>query len=363
VNAPHDQAARSASDPPRDRHHLQYWSVEQAASELEADNEEPWQHTAGAQLGRVSPGDVVWVVTFGARRPYLIARIQADHVVDDEGAARLLGSASLWEAPWHVIAEARHAEPPSIVEFADLVPGLRFAGQSDRIPAAFDHQHFRTLRTLAPESVPVVEARWAARDDWRADSRRAADAILARILPTAERRAWFLDWFAHAVDSADELAPDRWCVLLMPDRVRLYVSWTIVCTLYEDRIWMYLNRDVLPEVDAAILSAEPGWEWDKGADEAADESVRKHAGMWAGYLSDVDDDDAASTVIQGALHRRIAHSARRGGLRSSTKEAWAPGLMAAIEAALDRPLPRPKWLGGSPTGDDRSLSRLREGQP
>lgn len=345
MNAPQDQAARSASDPPSARHHLQYWSIEQVASEIEKDDEEPWRHTAGAQLGRVSPGDVVWVVTFGARRPYLIARIPADQVVDDDAAARLLGSASLWEARWHVIAEERHAEPPSMVEFADLVPDLRFAGPSDRIPAAFDHQHFRTLRTLAPDSVPLFEARWAERDDWLVDSRRAADAILARILPTAERRTWFLGWFAHAVETAHELAPDKWSVLMMPDRARLYVGWTIVRTLYEDRIWMYLNRDILSAADEAILSAEPGWEWD----DEADDSVNHYAGKWAGYLSDVKDEDAASMIIQGALHRRIASSAKRGGLRKSTKDGWASSLLEAVEAALGRPLPRPDWLDAEPS--------------
>ena len=192
------------------------------------------------------------------------------------------------------------------------------------------------------------------------DSQRAAAAILARILPTAARRAWFLGWFAHAVDTAGELAPHKWCVLLLPDRARLYVSWTIVCTLHEDRIWIYLNRSVLSALDEATLSAEPGWEWDT---DAVGEAHGLEVGNGSGYLSDLHDDDAAAMVIQGALHRRIAHSARRGGLRSSTKEAWAPGLMAAIEAALDRPLPRPKWLDASPTGGDRSPRRMREGQP
>ncbi|MEO8085030.1 MAG: hypothetical protein ABI780_14500 [Ardenticatenales bacterium] len=49
--------------------------------------------------------------------------------------------------------------------------------------------------------------------------------------------------------------------MLLPDRDRPYVNWTSVCPLYEDRIWMCLDGDMLSAVDAAILSAEPGWEW------------------------------------------------------------------------------------------------------
>lgn len=354
MNVPLERAASSTGAEPTARHHLQYWSPDQAASELPGQTGHV-RHTAGAQLNQVAPGDIVWVVAFAERRPMLVARIPADHVVDITEAKRLLDDAVGWSAPWHVVADVGHAQPPSLVEFADLVPDLRFEGSSPRLPSDVDDQHLRALRTLTPDSAERIEARWSARADWQAGSRNAAEALLARILPNAARRDWLLGWFAHAVDTAHELAPERWSVALLADRARLYVNWTIVCSLYRDRIWLYVNPHVLSAAESAVLSAEPGWEWD----EEMSLSAGLDGGQGSGYLSSVDDDDAAATILQGALGRRIAVSARRGGLRSSTKAAWADGLLQAIEASLGRALPRPSWVDEATPAEAWSFIRTR----
>lgn len=344
MNVPLHRAAPSRGAGSAAQHHLLYRSPDQAAADLEG-QPEGWRHTAGAQLKRVATGDVVWVVSFVARRPILLARIPADHVVDSTEAKRMLGDDRLPTGKWHVVADAGHAQPPSLVEFADLVPDLPLEGPALRLPPDVNDNNLRTLCTLTPEGARLIETRWAERDHWQAGSRAAAEAVVARILPDAARRRWLLGWFAHAIDAAHELAPDKWGVVLLPDRARLYVCFTIVCTLYQDRIWMYVNRHVLSTAESAVLSAEPGWEWDADMSEATGQG----GGHGSGYLSSVDDEEAAATILQGALSRRIADAARRGGLRASTKAAWADGLIQGVEAALGRALPRPSWVDEAPS--------------
>jgi hypothetical protein len=80
-------------------HYLQYWKYRPDYKEIMLD------HTASDQLGKIHPGDTIWVITIRARRLYLLGPIVTLQVVSQREAERRLGTKNLLPARLHAIAK------------------------------------------------------------------------------------------------------------------------------------------------------------------------------------------------------------------------------------------------------------------
>jgi hypothetical protein len=139
---------------------LYYWKPQTV--DEERDRGELLNHSASEQFDRVQVGDHVWHATVRDGELSIIGRIIVGHVVDQEGAARLLGKKSdeLWARPHHIVAETNTAEPIREVRIPQLSASLRFEGPHDRL--AVDNGkvsvfQLRAMRTLTLGSAAELE--------------------------------------------------------------------------------------------------------------------------------------------------------------------------------------------------------------
>jgi hypothetical protein len=127
----------------------------------------PLDHVAGSKLrGRVSPGDLIYIVTNLQGRLFLGGRMRVKLVVDQEEAQRQR-RADLWEAPDHILGEAGTVFRGDLVVPDQTVAQLRFGDGAALVVAdgKIDQQTLRTLRELTPESAKLLDAVLASGDD------------------------------------------------------------------------------------------------------------------------------------------------------------------------------------------------------
>jgi hypothetical protein len=136
--------------------YLQYWKYPYNVGDNDQLN-----HTAGDQLGRLSPGDVVWVVTIKTSHLYLLGRLAVGKLVGQRAAEKLLGTPDLWRARYHVIARPGTIDPVTEIDLHGVARLLRFLGNVDRLPLPYSGRSLQSLRTLAPESATLLQNIWA----------------------------------------------------------------------------------------------------------------------------------------------------------------------------------------------------------
>jgi hypothetical protein len=146
-------------------HYLLYWKISAEERRTLAESRRA-NYAAHNHLGRVKPGDVLWIANVYLGRLYLIGRLQVEVVVDDIDIAQELVGEYLgdWqEADWYAIANRYNVEPMREVELTPLVSALRFKSQHDRLyplDGRVDANQLRSLRELTSESARLLEEAW-----------------------------------------------------------------------------------------------------------------------------------------------------------------------------------------------------------
>lgn len=128
-------------------------------------------HSAGGQLQRVEPGDTVWIVT--VRPPghlSLLGRIVVGMVTDYEGAKRILHGEDIWQAPWHIIAQAGTERLLREVDLTSIAGQLCFQSETaprlDVVDGHVDAKQLQAMRVLTPETAHLLEVYETAPSYW-----------------------------------------------------------------------------------------------------------------------------------------------------------------------------------------------------
>lgn len=146
------------------RHFMQYWKAKQVDTELASKS--PLLHSGSEQLDKVSPGDILWIVT--VRHPghlHLIGPIHVGKIVSLQEAKRQFG-ANVWDATYHVIAENGFEEPIREMSLMSIAADLRFISSKnrDRLTvkwAKVDGKQLQTIRRLEIDSAKLLEKMWS----------------------------------------------------------------------------------------------------------------------------------------------------------------------------------------------------------
>lgn len=167
------------------RHILQFWKVEQA----DANVGQRLDHTASAQFDRVSPGDVLWIVTVRDHRLKLLGRLVVDAIVNQREAERRLGRTNLYPAPLHAIS-ARGIEAVREIDIQDIAGKLRFNSPHDRLtfrhPDVTDGKQLQSLRELSEKAAEELSERWHKGVVERVESRSRLPSTNERSTPAPE---------------------------------------------------------------------------------------------------------------------------------------------------------------------------------
>lgn len=125
----------------------------------------PLTFLTGAQLRRVKPGDVLWVINVHQGRLFLIGRLLIEFVVDDAEVALELVEPKdeIWpDAEWYVISNRYSADPLREIDVTPLAGGLTFESDNYQLDlsSGVDANHLRALRRLTPEAAHLLEQVW-----------------------------------------------------------------------------------------------------------------------------------------------------------------------------------------------------------
>jgi 5-methylcytosine-specific restriction endonuclease McrA len=134
-------------------HYLQYWKYRPDCERFMLD------HTPSDQLGKVHPGDIIWVITIKTRRLYLLGPIVTLQVVSQREAERRLGM-KLWPALLHAIAKPATIVKAKLLDLTPVASRLRFIGRATRLPQGFTGRSFQKIRRLTPQSVVLIQQLW-----------------------------------------------------------------------------------------------------------------------------------------------------------------------------------------------------------
>lgn len=117
-------------------------------------------YAASNQYSRVKVGDTVWVVSVRAGRLRLVGRVAVGQVTDRETAARVVGSAGLWQADHYILPVPGTVRPVADIDIHHLVSELQFAGASGRLTpdeeGAVNGQQLQAMRRLAGNSPQLL---------------------------------------------------------------------------------------------------------------------------------------------------------------------------------------------------------------
>lgn len=145
------------------KHFLLYWREENIAAHDESDY--PLDVIASNQLGRVSGGDIIWLVTVNQTGELILAgRMFVDKITDYREAARIVGDSQLWEAEFYALPEKEMIESLDYIVLGETAFELRFnSPTSDRFVARdgkINAQQMQTMRELTPESARLLAEIW-----------------------------------------------------------------------------------------------------------------------------------------------------------------------------------------------------------
>ncbi len=148
-------------------HYLLYWKIA-PEERLNLATNRTASYAASNQLGRVKPGDILWIVNVYLGHLLLAGRLQVETVVDDiEIAQELVGNypGEWYEAEWYAIANKYNVEPLREVDLTPLVGDIRFNSTADRLflhNGRVDANQLRSLRELTDDSAKLLEDAWYA---------------------------------------------------------------------------------------------------------------------------------------------------------------------------------------------------------
>ena len=144
-----------------------YWRPDTADSLLK--KEELLDYVTSDQLGRVSQGDTIWVVTVKKGGLYLLGKVTISDVTSREIAIRRLRRSSVWgNKKYYAIAMPGTAEALKEISLRDVAGRLVFQSAStgsNRLHV--DHegkvnaQQLQTMRVLDETSVDLLQRIWS----------------------------------------------------------------------------------------------------------------------------------------------------------------------------------------------------------
>ena len=143
---------------------FQYWKPFQINDAVS----EPWRlnHSAGDQLRKVKPGDVVWIVSVEPPgRLITLGPIHVRHVVPRKQAEHMLGP-DIWPAKWHIIDDRKNVCRVKYADLSSIAAKVRF--ESVKFPKLILHKgrvsgtQFQAMRKLTPESANDIGQFWKA---------------------------------------------------------------------------------------------------------------------------------------------------------------------------------------------------------
>ncbi len=180
----------------------------------------------------------------------------------------------------------------------------------------------------------------------RIDSEGEAERLVCSILRNAQTRRRCLEAFADAVCEAHHYSEGLWAVTCSEEKVRLQVGPVIICNIGDryagtERLWLALDRDSLARAgDGLTFERSRDWEW----------GVGKYATYRAiptrnGYYLPSERHEEIWPEIRELHFEAIRKAAKRGGLRSKTKNGHSPGIPEYLRNALGRSVPDPAYSG------------------
>jgi len=145
---------------------LLYWTPKTTDDVLS--REDTLEYAASDQFGRVSPGDVIWVVTVRAGELFLLGKLYVGEVTDRNGAMKRLGKKDVWgDKKFYAIAIPGMVEPLREISLSDVAGQLVFksrSGKSSRLAldaeGKVNAQQLQTMRILEASSVDLFEQMW-----------------------------------------------------------------------------------------------------------------------------------------------------------------------------------------------------------
>jgi hypothetical protein len=142
---------------------LSYWKPE-TVRRMFKESDQLLNHSAGAQLNRLKPGDTLFITTVNRGGDFrLVGRINVESIVDQKTAQSLLNNDNLWIAKWHVIAKRGTEVLMQHESLKDIASSLRFEGGVDRLKVnrgRVNPQQLQTLRQLTPASAADLNDRF-----------------------------------------------------------------------------------------------------------------------------------------------------------------------------------------------------------
>lgn len=148
------------------RHYLLYWKVPPHEREAIAEHRNT-AYAASSYLKRVTPGDVLWIITVHQHRLYLLGRLKVEFVVDDTSIAQELvePQPDEWQdADWYAISHRYTIEPMREIDITGLAAQLRFESDTaqtlDVENGKVDAHQLTTLRQLSRESAEQLDDVW-----------------------------------------------------------------------------------------------------------------------------------------------------------------------------------------------------------
>jgi hypothetical protein len=146
------------------RYFLQYWLSRQLDTELAL--KAPLVHSGSNQFDRVSPGDIVWIVSVRDKgHLQLVGPIFVDRIVDQQEAKRLFGP-GVWNASHHIVAKDGTETQIREKGLKEIATQLRFISTSgrDRLILSngqVDGKQLQTLRRLTVASAELLHSIWS----------------------------------------------------------------------------------------------------------------------------------------------------------------------------------------------------------
>jgi len=120
------------------------------------------------QFSRVSPGDVIWVVTVRAGELFLLGKLHVGEITDRSGAMKRLGKTNVWGAKdFYAIADRGTVGPLQQISVHDLAKEIRFESANPETgKLTLDDKNkvnagqLQTMRILKGSSAGLLQERW-----------------------------------------------------------------------------------------------------------------------------------------------------------------------------------------------------------
>jgi hypothetical protein len=144
---------------------LHYWVPATARHELQQRRDPISIGSEQLSERKVQPDDTIWIVTVEDGTLLLVGRVVVEDVVGRDEAIARLGTNDLWDATYTVIAKPGTVEPLRQVNLSSVASELTFKSRSSPrltiVDGKVNPQQLQSTRHLTPESVELLEERWA----------------------------------------------------------------------------------------------------------------------------------------------------------------------------------------------------------